>query len=62
MAISSQLAAVLRTPQDWPALAHRLGPQFAERATGHDADDSFVRDNYAVLKEHDVFSAGVPEA
>lgn len=60
MAVLSQTAAVLPTPQDWAALAQRLGPQFAERATGHDADDSFVGDNYAVLKEHRVFSAGVP--
>lgn len=60
MAVTSQTAAVLRTQQDWAALAQRLGPRFAERATSHDADDRFVSDNYAVLKEHLVFSAGVP--
>ncbi|MGH6961763.1 MAG: acyl-CoA dehydrogenase family protein [Dongiaceae bacterium] len=42
------------------ALAHRLGERFAKRASGHDADDSFVRENYAELKQHRVFSAGVP--
>jgi alkylation response protein AidB-like acyl-CoA dehydrogenase len=37
-----------------------LGPEFAARAPQHDADDSFVADNYADLKRHKVFSAGVP--
>src|SRR5512134_211673 len=44
----------------WVALAHRLGPAFAERAAAHDADDSFVAENYARLKESRVFSAHVP--
>jgi alkylation response protein AidB-like acyl-CoA dehydrogenase len=52
------------TPSDvaseWVALAHRLGPRFAERAAAHDADDSFVADNYAELKAARVFSAHVP--
>jgi alkylation response protein AidB-like acyl-CoA dehydrogenase len=37
-----------------------LGPVFAARAAAHDANDSFVADNYAALKQHKVFSAGVP--
>jgi alkylation response protein AidB-like acyl-CoA dehydrogenase len=37
-----------------------LGPTFAARAAAHDANDSFVADNYAELKRHKVFSAGVP--
>jgi alkylation response protein AidB-like acyl-CoA dehydrogenase len=45
---------------DWLAIAKELGPQFKERAAAHDADDSFVADNYADLKERRVFSAGVP--
>jgi len=60
MANSSQATNVIQAPQDWVALAHRLGRRFAERAAGHDADDSFVGDNYAELKEAHVFSAGVP--
>jgi alkylation response protein AidB-like acyl-CoA dehydrogenase len=52
------------TPADvskgWLALAHRLGPRFAERAAAHDADDSFVAENYAELKQARVFSAHVP--
>jgi alkylation response protein AidB-like acyl-CoA dehydrogenase len=37
-----------------------LGPTFAARAAKHDADDSFVAENYAELKRHKLFSAGVP--
>lgn len=48
----------LRT--DWIAVVRELGPRFAARAATHDADDSFVADNYAELREHRVFSAGVP--
>jgi alkylation response protein AidB-like acyl-CoA dehydrogenase len=45
---------------DWIAVARDLGPAFAARAAQHDADDSFVADNYAELKARKVFSAGVP--
>src|SRR5262245_53004268 len=47
-------------PTDWVALARDLGPRFAERAAAHDADDTFVATNYAELRAHRVFSAGVP--
>jgi alkylation response protein AidB-like acyl-CoA dehydrogenase len=47
-------------PTDWVALARELGPAFAARAAQHDQDDSFVADNYAELKAHRFFSAGVP--
>lgn len=50
--------APLRT--DWVALARDLAPRFAERAADHDATDRFVADNYAELRRHRVFSAGVP--
>src|ERR687885_1687650 len=30
------------------------------RAAAHDADDSFVSENYAELREHRVLSAGIP--
>jgi alkylation response protein AidB-like acyl-CoA dehydrogenase len=43
------------------ALAHDLGREFAPRAAAHDADDSFVAENYDILKAHHVFSAPVPE-
>src|SRR5262245_1753243 len=48
------------TSSEWVALAHRLGPRFAECAGPHDADDSFVAENYAELKQARVFSAHVP--
>lgn len=45
---------------DWSGIARELGPTFAERAAAHDANDAFVADNYAMLKEHGVFKAAVP--
>jgi alkylation response protein AidB-like acyl-CoA dehydrogenase len=45
---------------DWVSIARELGPGFAARAAAHDADDSFVAENYAELKDRRVFSAGVP--
>ncbi len=49
-----------RMLSDWTALARELGPRFAARAASHDAADSFVADNYRDLRQHRVFSAGVP--
>src|SRR5262245_22055640 len=48
----------LRT--DWVAVAEELAPIFAARAAGHDADDTFVSENYADLRRRHVFSAPVP--
>jgi acyl-CoA dehydrogenase len=48
------------TRTDWIAVARELGERFAARAAAHDDDDSFVADNYADLKAHRLFSAGVP--
>jgi alkylation response protein AidB-like acyl-CoA dehydrogenase len=50
----------MSTKTDWIAIARELGPSFAARAAAHDADDSFVAENYAALKEHGFFAAGVP--
>ena len=44
----------------WVAVAEELAPTFAARAAGHDADDSFVSENYADLRRRRVFSAAVP--
>src|SRR5262245_44362633 len=46
--------------KDWVGLMTELGKDFATRAADHDANDSFVSENYARLKEHDAFAAGVP--
>jgi alkylation response protein AidB-like acyl-CoA dehydrogenase len=45
---------------DWVAVAQELAPAFAARAAGHDADDTFVSDNFADLRRRRVFSAAVP--
>src|SRR5262245_31094068 len=45
---------------DWVELMGTLGRDFGERAAGHDADDSFVAENYAALLERGAFAAGVP--
>ena len=48
------------SPTDWLSVARGLAPGFASRAAAYDANDSFVTENYRELKEHRVFSAGVP--
>jgi alkylation response protein AidB-like acyl-CoA dehydrogenase len=45
---------------DWAAAARELGPIFAARAAAHDADDSFVAENYVELKARGFLAAGVP--
>ena len=47
---------------DWVAAMHTLGTRFAARAAGHDANETFVADNYAELKAIGAFSAGIPVA
>ena len=50
-----------KTKEYWLNLVHELGPKFAEAAVRHDADDSFVMENFMALKEHKFFSAAIPE-
>jgi hypothetical protein len=45
---------------EWFEVVQKLGPIFADRVAAHDQEDSFVADNYADLKAHRFFSAGVP--
>ncbi len=48
-------------PQNrWVTVVRALGPEFSARAARHDAEDTFVTDNYAELRARRVFSAGVP--
>jgi alkylation response protein AidB-like acyl-CoA dehydrogenase len=42
------------------AVVRKLGPGFASRAAGYDANDTFVAENYLELKAHKMFSIGVP--
>ncbi|HEY7494857.1 MAG TPA: acyl-CoA dehydrogenase family protein [Candidatus Tectomicrobia bacterium] len=59
-AIQSTMPSVDHKQTDWVAVVCDLGPTFAARAAAHDANDSFVADNYAELKRHKIFSAAVP--
>jgi alkylation response protein AidB-like acyl-CoA dehydrogenase len=45
---------------DWLAVASDLAADFATRAADHDANDTFVAENYAKLREAKLFSAPVP--
>ena len=58
IAISHPTGSEQRT--DWIEVAHELGPRFAEREAAHDANDTFVAQNYVELRERRVFSAAVP--
>ena len=60
MVASQTTSSSDRAQSDWTALARELGPRFAARAAAHDATDAFLADNYRDLREHRVFSAGVP--
>jgi acyl-CoA dehydrogenase len=54
---------VLETPApplDWQTVARELAPVFAARTAAHDAEDSFVADNFHDLAANRLFSAGVP--
>jgi alkylation response protein AidB-like acyl-CoA dehydrogenase len=45
---------------DWLSTTKTLADQFATRAAAHDADDSFVAENYAAMRAAKIFSAPVP--
>jgi alkylation response protein AidB-like acyl-CoA dehydrogenase len=49
-----------RSRRDWHEIVRDLGPAFATRSAEHDADDSFVSENYRELKKYKFFSAGIP--
>jgi alkylation response protein AidB-like acyl-CoA dehydrogenase len=60
MGAATQSPAPRAQEPDWSAVARELGRTFDERAAEIDADDRFVADNYADLKRHRFFGAGVP--
>ena len=45
---------------NFTAIAAKLGPGFASRSAQHDADASFVAENFEEMREHKLFSAAVP--
>ena len=51
----------IHSSRDWPAEARDIALEFGKRAADHDRSGSFVADNFADLKEHGFFSAGIPE-
>lgn len=53
-------AADATSTNDWIAKATELAADFATRAAEHDANDSFIGENYAKLREAKIFSAPVP--
>jgi acyl-CoA dehydrogenase len=50
----------LSTPIDWVAQTDGIAQRISQRAAEHDAADSFVADNFALLKERGFFKAHVP--
>ena len=60
MSLSSNPGPRPKAVSDWSRLMRELGPRFAERAGVHDANDSFVAENFAELRARGVFAAGVP--
>jgi alkylation response protein AidB-like acyl-CoA dehydrogenase len=49
------------TQQDWLTQIHELGRDFESRADEHDAEGTFVAENYAALKEHGFLAAAIPK-
>ncbi|HET7342609.1 MAG TPA: acyl-CoA dehydrogenase family protein [Methylomirabilota bacterium] len=60
MATSEMLSTDRQPRTDWVSVADALVPILAARAPGHDADDTFVADNFAELRRYRLFSAPVP--
>ena len=50
-----------RIEKTWKDLAAELGAQFAAAAANHDADNAFIHDNYAALREHGLFKLCIPQ-
>lgn len=49
-------------PESLAEIAQRLAAEFDGRAAAHDADDTFVAENFARLRDEGVLAAGVPAA
>ena len=51
----------LTSRRDWIAYTEALAKQFGARASEHDESGEFIAENYADLKDHGFFVAGIPE-
>src|SRR4051812_46502474 len=60
MTTAEAITTAAPTKTDWLAKARALSEDFATRAAKHDADDSFVAENYAALRAEKFFSAPIP--
>ena len=49
-----------RPSRDLMAIDADLGPKLAETAARHDADGSFVAENFSEMRERKLFSAAIP--
>jgi alkylation response protein AidB-like acyl-CoA dehydrogenase len=58
--MNAELKRFEMTNTNWLALADRVAADIASRAAQHDADDSFVAENYARLKADGFFKMHVP--
>ncbi|MFM9863632.1 MAG: acyl-CoA dehydrogenase family protein [Micropepsaceae bacterium] len=58
--MTAELKRFEMTPTNWLALADRVATEIGPRAAQHDADDSFVAENYARLKADGFFQMHVP--
>jgi len=47
--------------KNWLALIDSIGEELSEGAVTHDQHDTFVRDNYELLKQHGLLTAMIPE-
>jgi indole-3-acetate monooxygenase len=56
----AQIAQLKPQAESFAEIASRLGPVFAGRAEKADAEDRFVAENFAELKQSGLVSAGVP--
>lgn len=56
----AEAGTLVSMPVDVVGTARELAQIFDERATAHDRDDTFVAENYTLLKESGLVSAAVP--
>ena len=54
------MAGALETPGSAVQIVQRLATSFAQRASRHDADASFVAENFTALREAGFFKAAIP--
>jgi acyl-CoA dehydrogenase len=58
--IANNAAETQEMENKYISIIRELGPGFASRAAIHDAEGSFVAENYELLRRHKLFSAAVP--